>query len=55
MEAVASGRDKAMDLRNLKSVFVIAEIGQNHQGDIQVAKDVIKLPECSGFNLINFS
>jgi sialic acid synthase len=31
-----------MDLRNLKSVFVIAEIGQNHQGDIQVAKDVIK-------------
>lgn len=33
-----------MNLRNLKSVFVIAEIGQNHQGDIRVAKDVIKLP-----------
>lgn len=44
-----------MDLKNLKSVFVIAEIGQNHQGDIQVAKDVIKLPECFNFNLINFS
>lgn len=33
----------AMDLRNLKSVFVIAEIGQNHQGDIRVAKDVINI------------
>lgn len=32
-----------MDLRNLKSVFVIAEIGQNHQGDIRVAKDVINI------------
>jgi len=32
-----------MDLKNLKSVFIIAEIGQNHQGDIQVAKDVIKV------------
>lgn len=30
-----------MDLKNLKSVFVIAEIGQNHQGDIEVAKKVI--------------
>lgn len=36
-----------MDLRSLKSVFVIAEIGQNHQGDINVAKTVIKLPEIS--------
>lgn len=31
-----------MDLRNLKSVFIIAEIGQNHQGDIKRAKEVIK-------------
>ena len=31
-----------MNLQSLKSVFVIAEIGQNHQGDINVAKDVIK-------------
>lgn len=45
-----------MDLRSLKSVFVIAEIGQNHQGDIRVAKDVIKFPAFSplAFNLINF-
>lgn len=34
----------SMELKNLKSVFLIAEIGQNHQGDIRVAKDVIKLP-----------
>jgi sialic acid synthase SpsE len=31
-----------MDLKNLKSVLVIAEIGQNHQGDIEVAKNVMK-------------
>jgi hypothetical protein len=29
-----------MDLKNLKSVFIIAEIGQNHQGDIVKAKEV---------------
>lgn len=31
-----------MDLKNLKSVFIIAEIGQNHSGSIQRAKEVIK-------------
>jgi sialic acid synthase SpsE len=31
-----------MDLKNLKSVFIIAEIGQNHQGDIALAKKVMK-------------
>jgi sialic acid synthase SpsE len=30
-----------MELRRRESVFVIAEIGQNHQGDISVAKEVI--------------
>lgn len=54
-----------MDLRSLKSVFVIAEIGQNHQGDINVAKTVIKSPgnftspahslRATCFNQINFT
>lgn len=45
-----------MDLRSLKSVFVIAEIWQNHQGDIRVAKEVIKFSVFAplAFNLINF-
>jgi sialic acid synthase SpsE len=34
-----------MDLKKLKSVFIIAEIGQNHQGDIEKAKEVIKYIE----------
>lgn len=41
--AVSVRVSKRMDLRSLKSVFVIAEIGQNHQGDISVAKEVIKV------------
>lgn len=32
-----------MDFKKLKSVFVIAEIGQNHQGDIETAKKVIEI------------
>lgn len=43
LEASACARvHMGMDLKNLKSVLVIAEIGQNHQGDIEVAKNVIK-------------
>lgn len=42
-----------MDLQNLKSVFVIAEIGQNHQGDIQVAKEVMKISGASPLALIS--
>ena len=34
---------KEMDFKKLKSVFVIAEIGQNHQGDIETAKKVIEI------------
>lgn len=44
-----------MDLKNLKSVFVIAEIGQNHQGDIEVAKNVINSQNFRSLpSLINF-
>jgi sialic acid synthase SpsE len=44
-----------MDLKNLKSVFVIAEIGQNHQGDIEVARNVINSEKLSSLpSLINF-
>ena len=28
--------------------FIIAEIGQNHQGDIKIAKELIKVAKVSG-------
>lgn len=33
--------------------FIIAEIGQNHQGDIEIAKKMIKMAKVSLFVLIN--
>lgn len=30
--------------------FIIAEVGQNHQGDIEIAKKLIKAAKVSGFN-----
>jgi len=36
------------------SVFIIAEIGINHNGDIQVAKDLIKLAKDAGCDAVKF-
>lgn len=30
-------------LQNLQQVFIIAEIGQNHQGDLEIAKILINM------------
>ena len=35
-------------------IYVIAEIGINHDGDIKVAKDLIKGAAASGANAIKF-
>lgn len=35
--------DQKLNLHKLEKCFIIAEIGQNHQGNIQLAKDMIKI------------
>lgn len=34
--------------------FVIAEIGQNHQGDVNIAKELIKVAKISGADCVKF-
>ena len=34
--------------------FIIAEIGQNHNGDINIAKDLIRIAKLSGANCVKF-
>ncbi|XP_041641668.1 sialic acid synthase-like [Cheilinus undulatus] len=34
--------------------FIIAEIGQNHQGDIEIAKEMIKMAKCCGADCAKF-
>lgn len=36
------------------SIFIIAEIGINHNGDISIAKDLIKLAKLSGCDAVKF-
>ncbi|CRL06466.1 CLUMA_CG019554, isoform A [Clunio marinus] len=43
-----------MKLKSLQSVFVIAEIGQNHQGNIEVAKDMILEASRAGVDCVKF-
>lgn len=43
-----------MDLNSLKKVFIIAEIGQNHQGDLETAKTMIKAAHGSGVDCVKF-
>ena len=37
-----------------KQVFIIAEIGNNHEGDFELAKDLIQLASESGANAVKF-
>jgi N-acetylneuraminate synthase len=41
-------------LNNLKSVYVIAEIGINHNGDVQLAKELIDKSHEAGANAVKF-
>ncbi|KAL4716029.1 hypothetical protein ACJJTC_002794 [Scirpophaga incertulas] len=34
--------------------FIIAEVGQNHQGDIEIAKNLIKAAKAAGANCVKF-
>jgi sialic acid synthase len=43
-----------MDFNNLNKVFVIAEIGQNHQGDIKLAKEMILKAKEAGVDCVKF-
>ena len=41
-------------MNNLKSVYVIAEIGINHNGDMQLAKELIDKSHVAGANAVKF-
>lgn len=43
-----------MDLTSLKRVFIIAEIGQNHQGELEMAKKMIKAAQEAGVDCVKF-
>ena len=38
----------------MKKPYLIAEIGINHNGDIKIAKELIKTAEDSGFDSVKF-
>ena len=38
----------------MKKIFFIAEIGINHNGDIEIAKKLIDLAKDTGFNAVKF-
>ena len=40
--------------KNLKKIFLIAEIGINHNGSVQVTKKIIKNAKMAGFNAVKF-
>lgn len=43
-----------MDFNNLTKSFIIAEIGQNHQGDIKMAKEMILKAKEAGVDCVKF-
>ena len=42
------------NIKNLDSVYVIAEIGLNHNGDIEIAKQLINVAASAGCNAVKF-
>lgn len=38
----------------MDSTYIIGEIGINHNGDIKIAKDLIKIASAAGFNAVKF-
>ena len=41
-------------MNNIKIPYLIAEIGINHNGDIDIAKKLIKNAKLAGFNAVKF-
>lgn len=42
------------EVKNFSSPFIIAEIGSNHNGDMEIAKKLIKLAKKAGANSVKF-
>ena len=42
------------NIKNLDTVYVIAEIGLNHNGDIEIAKQLINVAASAGCNAVKF-
>ena len=43
-----------LNSKNLNKVFLIGEIGINHNGDINIAKKIIKNAKDAGFDAVKF-
>ena len=43
-----------MNFKNIKNVFVVAEIGVNHEGNINLAKRMINLASKAGVDAVKF-
>ena len=43
-----------MRIRNITNCYVIAEIGVNHNGDIQLAKELLEAAKYAGANAVKF-
>ena len=41
-------------MKNEQNIFLIAEIGINHNGDLKIAKKLIDLAKDSGFDAVKF-
>jgi sialic acid synthase len=39
---------QGQDMKNTNDIFVIAEIGNNHQGDLEICKRMIKAAKDAG-------
>ena len=42
------------NIKNLDTVYIIAEIGLNHNGDIEIAKQLINVAASAGCNAVKF-
>ena len=42
------------EINENSKVYIIAEIGINHNGDIEIAKDLIKVAKNAGCNAVKF-
>ena len=45
---------KKIDFNNLKKTFIIAEIGNNHEGNYSIAKKLVKLAAKAGVDAVKF-
>jgi len=45
---------KKFNFKNLKRIFIVAEIGNNHEGNYSIAKKLVKLAAKAGVDAVKF-